>query len=91
MNVRAALLSSTSITSPPVIPPLPERLVDRIMIAHAYLGRRPIIAYNPFTGVPFFIETEPEDWRDFIALADQRGGVGALTQEMRRSASERVQ
>ncbi|MFE3836916.1 hypothetical protein [Pseudogemmobacter sonorensis] len=84
---RAALLCSTSITSPQSIPAQPEHLLERMMIAHAYLGRQPIVISNPFTGAPFFIETEPDDWRDFIALAEQReGGVEGLTREMRRSA-----
>lgn len=92
ITARAVLLSSTALMAPR---PEPQaRIADRIAIARAYLGRDPIVLVNPlnpFNSVPFFIESEPTDWPDFLALADQRGGVEGLVREMRRSASERVQ
>lgn len=63
------------------------RFRDRITLAHAFLGRPPIVLMNPYTGVPFFIESEPDDWRQFLEEADQKGGVDAVAAHMRKIRS----
>lgn len=65
MNLR----SSTCITSAPY--PLPDdRAADRIRVSRAYLGREPVAVRNPATGLVFWVESEPPDWREFFEQMD---------------------
>jgi hypothetical protein len=65
----AHLMSTTALQSPPERL-LPDHAHDRIAIGQTYLGRSPQYLRHPMTGQVFWVESEPDDWRDLLAQAE---------------------
>lgn len=78
-STRALLLSSTS-----MVPPVndeDDRAADRIAVARAYLQRPPFGLRNPFDGSVFWVESEPDNWRELFAEIDA-AELAALARKM---------
>lgn len=72
-QTRAALLTTVSRLS---VPLAPDHGDIRIEIARRLLGRPPVIMRHPWTGQVAFVESEPDDWRDFLENAMAEGTLG---------------
>lgn len=78
LSPRAILLTTTALH----IPQPPHDYADeRISIGGAYLGRIPHRLHHPFDGSVFWVESEPDDWRNLIEGAN----AARLTAEARKA------
>lgn len=64
--------------------PKPTYDAERYAIARAVLGRSPVVMFHPNPPHQcIFVESEPDDWRDFIEQAIASGGVQSVLRTAR--------
>lgn len=73
-TIRSHLLSTVSHLERP--PAAPDHGADRYAIAKRVLGREPVVLIHPWPPHQVvYVESEPDDWRDFIEQAVAAGGL----------------
>jgi hypothetical protein len=83
MTIRSRLLTTTAMLRP-VLPQQNDHAQERIEVAKAYLNRWPAILANPFDRSVIWVESEPDDWREFIEYAIQTSGIPKIKRNARR-------
>ena len=75
--MRSFLMSSVSHLEPAAIPD--DWAADRRYVARRVLGREPVMLRHPMPPHQvIWVESEPDDWRDFLIQARLNGGVDAV-------------
>lgn len=78
-QTRAALLTSVSRFSVPVQDDYGD---IRFEIARRLLRRvppqQPVVMRHPWSGQVVFVESEPDDWREFLEAAMREGTLGQV-------------
>jgi hypothetical protein len=73
-HTRSYLLSTVSHLEGPRA--APDHGADRYAIAKRVLGRDPVVLRHPWPPHQVvYVESEPDDWRDFIEQANANGGL----------------
>lgn len=76
--VRAHLMATVSRLGVPQDPDYGE---VRVEIARRLLRRMPVIMRHPWDGQVVFVESEPDDWRDFLEEKMRDGAMGEVLKD----------
>lgn len=63
------------------VPQPPDHAEVRVEIARRLLGRMPVIMRHPWDGSVVFVESEPDDWREFLEERMRDGALGEVLKD----------